>query len=135
MKKLQNKLRNNERGRLFIFNTYRFALIGLLGFCIACTGSVPDDIIQQEAPTGIIFVKAKRTGTLNQFSRGGNLFSLIPASPDGKLTNLTKLEEGDVSDPEISYDGLRVLFSMRRNSGDSFNIYEMNIKPLVHQLW
>ncbi len=127
MKKLQNNIRDNERGRTFSVRLYRFALIGLLGFFIACSGSVPDDIIQEESPTGIIFVKATRSSTLNHFSRGGNLFSLIPASPDGKLTNLTNLEEGDVSDPEISYDGLKVLFSMRRNSGDTFSIYEMNV--------
>ncbi len=93
----------------------------------ACQGGLPDDLIQQESPTGIIFVKATRTNTLNRFSAGGNLFSLIPASPSGKLTNLTKLADGDVCDPEISFDGLRVMFSMRRNRSDSFNIYEMNV--------
>lgn len=127
MKKLQDNNRDNERGRIFFAHFYRFARIGLLGLCMACSGSVPDDIIQEESPTGIIFVKATRSSTLNHFSRGGNLFSLVPASPDGKVTNLTNLEEGDVSDPEISYDGLKVLFSMRRNSGDTFSIYEMNV--------
>ncbi|MFQ5649859.1 MAG: hypothetical protein ACE5IY_07945 [bacterium] len=102
-----------------------FSLTALLA--AGCSGGVPDDLIQESAPSGIIFVKATREGTLNRFSAGGNLFSLIPASPGGKLTNLTNLTEGDVCDPEISYDGLRVLFSMRRNRNDSFNIYEMNV--------
>ncbi len=101
-------------------------LLALLLFA-GCQGSLPDDVVQAELPSGIIFVKAKRTRTLNSFSGGGNLFSLIPAAPDGKLTNLTNLENGDVADPEISYDGLRVLFSMRRDGRDHWHIYEMNI--------
>lgn len=125
MKKLRNKPRNNERGRKKLTGLLLATLAALMAF--GCGGSAPDDLILESQPTGIIFVKATRTGTLNSFSRGGNLFSLIPASPDGKLTNLTKLEDGDVSDPEISYDGLRVLFAMRRNGGDSFNIYEMDV--------
>jgi hypothetical protein len=96
-------------------------------FFYGCTGDVPDDLIDAEKVPGIIFVKTTRTNTLNGAARGGNLFSLIPASPDGELTNLTKLTSGDVCDPEISYDGLKVLFSMRPDGGGSFNIYEMNI--------
>lgn len=103
----------------------RYMLAALLAW--GCTGGVPDDLIEGSSPTGIIFVKATRTNTLNSFSRGGNLFSLAPASPDGKLTNLTNLTDGDVSDPEISYDGLKVLFAMRRSSNERFHIFEMNV--------
>ncbi|TDI86210.1 MAG: hypothetical protein E2O78_03195 [Caldithrix sp.] len=125
MKVLQTPLRNNERGKKLITGFLKSGLAAVL--FVACSGGVPDDLIQKEAPSGIIFVKATRTSTLNRFSAGGNLFSLIPASPDGKLTNLTNLTDGDVSDPEISYDGLKVLFSMRKNRNDTFSIYEMNI--------
>ncbi len=125
MTRLRHIQRNNERGRKY---GRRLPLMILAAALIAgCSGGVPDDLIQEAAPSGIIFVKATREGTLNHFSSGGNLFSLIPASPDGKLKNLTNLSEGDVADPEISYDGLRVLFAMRRNRNDSFNIYEMNV--------
>ena len=123
MVKLQQRPGNCERGRKYLVRWGAVALFGWVG----CTGSVPDDLIEDSAPTGIIFVKATRTSTLNHFSPGGNLFSLIPAAPDGKLTNLTNLEAGDVCDPEISFDGLRVLFSMRKNRGDRFHIYEMNV--------
>jgi len=126
MKKLRTKLRNNERGRKIIRFILLVLVLGALLF-FGCSGGVPDDIIQESGTTGIIFVKATRTSTLNSFSRGGNLYSLIPASPDGKLTNLTNLEAGDVSDPEISHDGLKVLFSMRRSSSERFYIYEMNV--------
>ncbi len=125
MQNFHNYLRNNERERTRIVRALIATLFALILW--ACNNSVPDDLILESQPTGIIFVKATRTGTLNHFSKGGNLFSLIPASPDGKLTNLTNLQEGDVSDPEISYDGLKVMFSMRRNSSDSFHIYEMNV--------
>ncbi len=119
--------RNKGRGRnLFTALGVRLTGFMLMALTFACTGSIPDDLTQQAAPNGIIFVKATRTETLNHFSAGGNLFSLIPASPDGNLTNLTNLSAGDVADPEISYDGLKVLFSMRRNRNDSFHIYEMN---------
>ncbi len=92
-----------------------------------CEGSVPDDLLLASKPSGLIFVKATRSSSLNRFSRGGNLYSLIPASPDGKLTNLTNLESGDVADPEISYDGLKILFSMRKSSSERWHIYEMNV--------
>jgi hypothetical protein len=108
--------------------TIHQGLAGCLAlFLAACTGNVPDDLLEQEDATGIIFVKATRSHTLNSFSPGGNLYSLIPASPDGKLTNLTNLTDGDVADPEISYDGMKVLFSMQKSRGDSYNIFEMNI--------
>ncbi len=116
---------NNERGRKLTRTWLRLGLAALLG--AGCSGGIPDDLIQDAAQSGIIFVKATRGGTLNSFSAGGNLFSLIPASPDGKLTNLTNLTDGDVADPEISFDGLRVLFSMRRSRNEPFHIYEMNI--------
>ena len=124
----QRELGDYRRRRNGVAIAARHFMVGMaLYFIFACTGSVPDDLTQEEMPNGIIFVKATRTSTLNHFSAGGNLFSLIPASPNGKLTNLTNLTEGDVSDPEISYDGLKVLFSMRKSRGDRFHIYEMNV--------
>ncbi|RMF69300.1 MAG: hypothetical protein D6743_02055 [Calditrichaeota bacterium] len=124
MKKLRNRLRNNERGRK---NNLGVAVAGLLALLFFACSNVPDDLILDSQPTGIIFVKATRTSTLNSFSPGGNLFSLVPASPDGKLTNLTKLTDGDVADPEISFDGLKVIFAMRRTRNERFHIYEMNV--------
>ena len=56
---------------------------------------------------------------------GGNLYTLVPAGPDGKLTRITHLTDGEVFDPEPSYDGKRILFSMRRDGEDWFNLYEI----------
>lgn len=43
---------------------------------------------------------------------GRNLFTLIPATPDGTLRRITHLVDGEVFDPEPSYDGRKILFSM-----------------------
>ena len=56
---------------------------------------------------------------------GRNLYTLIPATPDGTLRRITHLTDGEVFDPEPSYDGRRILFSMRRGGEDWFNLYEI----------
>ena len=58
---------------------------------------------------------------------GRNLFALVPARPDGTLTQLTFLKQGNVFDPEPSFDGQKVLFSMRRDTEDWYHLYEINI--------
>jgi hypothetical protein len=58
---------------------------------------------------------------------GRNLFALVPAAPDGKLTQLTFLKDGNVYDPEPSYDGKKVLFSMRKDGEDWYHLFEANI--------
>ncbi len=55
---------------------------------------------------------------------GGNLFRL---DPDGTLTNLTGRSNAAVRDPEISYDGSRVLFSMKTGGMGRWQVYEMNV--------
>lgn len=57
---------------------------------------------------------------------GANLYTLVPAAPDGTLTRITHLTNGEVFDPEPSYDGAKILFSMRRDDEDWFNLYEIN---------
>ncbi|MCX6899190.1 MAG: HEAT repeat domain-containing protein [Verrucomicrobia bacterium] len=56
---------------------------------------------------------------------GRNLYTLIPARPDGTLRRITHLTEGEVFDPEPSYDGRKILFSMRRDGEDWFHLYEI----------
>src|SRR5262245_1871576 len=58
---------------------------------------------------------------------GRNLFALVPATPGGKLTQLTFLKDGNVYDPEPSYDGQRVLFSMRKDGEDWYHLFEVGI--------
>jgi hypothetical protein len=56
---------------------------------------------------------------------GRNLYTLVPAASQGVLTRITHLTEGEVFDPEPSYDGRRILFSMRRDGEDWYNLYEI----------
>ncbi|MCX6907763.1 MAG: HEAT repeat domain-containing protein, partial [Verrucomicrobia bacterium] len=55
---------------------------------------------------------------------------LIPARPDGTLRRITHLTEGEVFDQEPSYDGRKILFSMRRDGEDWFHLYEIGADGL-----
>jgi HEAT repeat protein len=65
--------------------------------------------------------------TMGPVRPGRNLYALVPARPDGKLTRLTHLKTGSVFKPEPSYDGRKVLFAMRRDGEDWFHQYEVNV--------
>ena len=43
------------------------------------------------------------------------------------VKTLLELKEGVVRDPELSYDGTKIIFSMRKNKADFYHIYEINI--------
>jgi hypothetical protein len=92
-----------------------------------CRNSAPDDLIQQSSTTdALVFVKSKATETLNRDWSEGNLYKLSPISPDGVVTPLTNFVGASVSDPAVSFDGTKVLFSMRPPGGTWRNIYEIN---------
>src|SRR5215471_12866899 len=65
--------------------------------------------------------------TMGPPRHGRNLYALVPARPDGRLTRLTHLTSGAVFRPEPSFDGRRVLFAMRRDGEDWFHLYEVNV--------
>ena len=60
-----------------------------------------------------------------KFSPGGAM--KIYDVDSGTTRTLIKLETGVVRDPEISYDGKKVVFSMRKNKEDGYHIYEMGL--------
>ena len=72
------------------------------------------------------------------FAPGGDLMMANLASPSAPLVNLTASYtqgQGDVSDPEVSYDAKRVLFSMRGPNDGSWRIFEMDLATRVmHRL-
>lgn len=69
--------------------------------------------------------KERTTGPMRP---GKNLYLLTPARADGQLRQLTFLQgDGAVYKPEPSYDGRKILFSMRRDGEDWFHLYEMNV--------
>jgi Hydrazine synthase alpha subunit middle domain/WD40-like Beta Propeller Repeat len=119
-------------------------LIGLTATLLAaCQSTAPDDLLLDAQTTSLIFVKSNTSSTLdNNFIGGGNtsdLYMLAPISPNGQLKNLTVTwtdGSGAVADPEVSYDGLKVIFSMRKKGSNNFDIYEMNLtgEPRLKQL-
>ncbi|MBI2924174.1 MAG: PD40 domain-containing protein [Verrucomicrobia bacterium] len=63
-----------------------------------------------------------------KYHSGENLYTLTPPRPDGVLKNLTQLENGEVQGPEVSFDGTKILFAMRRDkTRDGFHIFELDL--------
>jgi hypothetical protein len=100
-------------------------LLVLSGF--GCRDSAPDDVIVEEETTAaIVFVKTKGEETLNRSWAVGNLYKLSPISPEGVVTPITNFVDASISDPCVSFDGKKILFSMRPPGGGNRNIYEIN---------
>lgn len=92
-----------------------------------CRRSAPDDvIIQAETTQALVFVKTDAEETLNRSWAAGNLYKLSPISPDGVVTPLTNFAGAAVSDPCVSFDGTKVMFSMRAPGQSNRNIWEIN---------
>ncbi len=101
-----------------------------------------DQILAHSDQSSIIFVKepiinsrgdrvenSVMRSNSDEFRPGTDIYQLSPVSPNGKLTNLTNAfhgGKGAANDPEVSYDGKRILFSMKKSSQDNWRIYEMN---------
>lgn len=43
-----------------------------------------------------------------------------------EITTLIELKNGLIRDPELSFDGKKIIFSMRKNKDDFYHIYEIN---------
>jgi hypothetical protein len=92
-----------------------------------CRDSAPDDLIQQEPTTdALLFVKTTASMTLNRTESPGNLYKLSPITPDGVVTPITNFTGANVCDPTVSFDGKKILFSMRPSGGSAHNVYEIN---------
>jgi hypothetical protein len=112
---------------------------------VSCGSSPPDDIIQKSGQPALVFVKENSqandhsvvaSSNGDNYYPGTDLFLLSPISPQGTLTNLTAQYTqagqtnpnnfGHAADPEVSYDGTHILFSMRQNRNSRWHLYEMN---------
>jgi len=72
-----------------------------------------------------------QTGEIcTQHFRGGGSLKLLRVGPDGSTSAGTLLEQpaGVVRDPEVSFDGCRVLLSIRRDIRDDYHLYELELK-------
>jgi hypothetical protein len=105
------------------------ALAALLAvLATGCRESAPDDlIIEEETTEALVFVKTTGEETLNRSWAEGNLYKLSPISPDGVVTPITNFTGASISDPCVSYDARKILFSMRPPGGGNRNIYEIGV--------
>ena len=101
---------------------------------------IPADLMAAtELPEKMIFVVRKQYkkdhhntatlfqyGEINQlsFTPGAKLMVLNTKTGDSK--EILSTESGIIRDPEVSFDGTRILFSYRKNAGDDYHIYEIN---------
>jgi hypothetical protein len=61
----------------------------------------------------------------NAFRGGGAMKLWDPAT--GQVTTLLEAPEGIIRDPEVHFDGQRILFSMRHHSEDDYSLYELDV--------
>jgi hypothetical protein len=104
-------------------------------------GVEPDPVPEPLLPPAIAFVKTSNRSESNLGFRdsyffpktpwygwGENLYTLSPPRLDGVLKNLTNLENGLVQGPQVSFDGTRILFSMRPQADrGGFHLYEIQV--------
>ena len=69
-----------------------------------------------------------QTGEINTNSfDGGGAMKMIELAKGGVVTTLIELDKGIVRDPEVHFDGERIIFSMRKDIKDDYHIYEINV--------
>ena len=125
----------------------KIALFIAANLLINSCGNPPADVIlKKSGQAALVFVRENSRfnnrsnamrSNVDEYYPGSDIFILDPISPQGDVRNLTKQytrqgqtradRYGHAADPEISYDGKKILFSMRRNRDSSWHLYEMNI--------
>jgi len=67
-----------------------------------------------------------KTGEINtnSFEGGGAMKTIVLSN--GRIRTLIETNEGLIRDPEVHFDGKKIVFSMRRNIQDDYHIYEIN---------
>ncbi len=110
-------------GRLPTRGAAAVTLLGLVAGLAACSGGGKgeDSTLVVAGDVPIVYVKRADSINLNptdggNFAAGGDLMLREKSSPSATEHNLTARftqGEGDASDPEVSYDGKKVVFAMR----------------------
>ncbi len=116
-------------------------LTGLI-LCLSSIANDQHDKVSQgknESPEKLLFVVRHQyaqdhhntatlfqTGEINteKFNPGAAL--KILDSPSGQTTTLLETNSGVIRDPEVSFDGKKIIFSYRKNINDDYHIYEIN---------
>jgi hypothetical protein len=67
-----------------------------------------------------------QTGEINtRCFRGGGALKVLDVAT-GRVTTILESPTGVIRDPEVHFDGGKILFSMRRNIEDDFHLYEIS---------
>ena len=68
-----------------------------------------------------------QTGEINTASfEGGAALKMIDFGRGGEIKTLLETKAGSLRDPEVHFDGSRIVFSMRNSIDDDYHICEMN---------
>ena len=119
--------------------------LALAGWGLVSCLQPGDEILDKSGIAGkLVFVKEASVkannniamaSNVDEFYPGTDLCLLSPIGPGGKVTNLTKQwtrvganrnDWGAAQDPEVSFDGKRILFSMRKSRSEGWHVYEMD---------
>ena len=123
------------------------AVVGIAG----CSGSSTDSESTLTVEGNVPIAYAKRSTSLNinptngaPFAAGGDLMireKSSPSAPEYNVTAAITQGKGDVSDPEVSYDGKKIVFAMRCPASNTssvggvpactgrWNIWEYDMSP------
>lgn len=75
--------------------------------------------------TETFFPNAEHEFNSGRFTPGGAL-KVIDFARGGEVRTVLEVREGVARDPDVHFDGRKILFSMRRNAADSYHLYEIN---------
>ena len=100
---------------------YGVGVVCVLGLTACGGGGSSSDSVTVEGNVSVAYVKRPVTTLGNPtdsitFTPGGDLYTREKSSPTAPEVNITARMtggQGDVSDPEVSYDGTKILFAMR----------------------
>ena len=95
--------------------------------------------IKEELPEKLVFIARHQykpdhhntatifqTGEINTASFQPGAALKILDTKTGKTTSLFETETGVIRDPEVYFDGQKIIFSYRKNIEDNYHIYEIN---------
>lgn len=115
--------------------------LGLLG----CSGGGGSDTATVTVAGSVPIAYVKRADTVNlnptdgaPFAPGGDLMLRDKSSasaPEHNLTTKFTQDKGDVSDPEVSYDGKKIIFSMRCPASNTAKINDLPACTDHWNLW
>jgi hypothetical protein len=76
--------------------------------------------------TATFFPSARGEYNDGAFTPGGAL-RLLDLARGGQVTTLLEVSQGVIRDPEVHFDGDRIVFALRRDLADSYHLYEIRI--------